>query len=311
MPIFKIQHTTTYEYDRLIQESLNEIKIFPVLSSDQEILLHKLTITGNPELLYFFDYWNNKTASFNLLPPHQKLVIDSRLIVRTTRSSDLMINFLSVFNEIWNKAEGNLKLIELSRSDFIQSQERINEIVKLVYSPDHSVALTVRNCCEYIFSNFNYIKGITTVETTIDEIVEKNAGVCQDFAHVMLQILRTLKIPSRYVSGYICPNRKGLRGEGATHAWVEAWIPGSGWTGIDPTNNVWVTNTHVQLATGRNFADCSPVKGSFRGPANQYLTVFVAVDYEDGHIISDLNQVDLKPEQTRIRSPHFSPSAQQ
>lgn len=311
MPTFRIQHKTTYEYDRLIQESMNEIKIFPTISSDQEILEQELTITGNPELYYFYDYWNNRTANFNLFPPHQKLVIDSRLTVRTTRSSDLNINFISVFDEIWNEVNGNLKLVELSRPDFIRSQDRIDEIVRKVYSPDHSVAITVKNCCEYIFSHFDYIKGITTVETTIDEIVEKNAGVCQDFAHVMLQVLRTLNIPSRYVSGYICPNKSGLRGEGATHAWLEAWIPRSGWAGIDPTNNVWVTNTHVKLATGRNFADCSPVKGSFRGPANQHLTVFVAVDYEDGQIFSELNKVDLRRENTKTESPHFSPSAQQ
>ncbi len=89
---------------------MNEIKIFPVISSDQEILQQELMITGNPELMYFYDYWNNKAANFNLFPPHQKLVIDSRLTVRTTRSSDLNINFISVFNEIWNEVNGNLKL---------------------------------------------------------------------------------------------------------------------------------------------------------------------------------------------------------
>lgn len=311
MPTFKIQHITTYEYDRLIQESMNEIKIFPVISSDQEVLQQELIITGSPEVHYFYDYWDNKTGNFNLFPPHKTLIIDSRLVVRTTRSSDLTINFISVFDEMWNEVNGNLKMVELSRPDFIRSQSQINEITELVYSPDNSVAITIKNCCEYIFSHFNYIKGITTVETTIDEILEKNAGVCQDFAHVMLQILRTLNIPSRYVSGYICPNKSGLRGEGATHAWVEAWIPRFGWAGIDPTNNVWVTNTHVKLATGRNFADCSPVKGSFRGPANQHLTVFVSVDYEDGQIFGELNKVDLKRANIPGESPRFSPSAQQ
>jgi transglutaminase-like putative cysteine protease len=311
MPTFKIQHITTYEYDRLIQESMNEIKIFPVESSDQELVKQELIITGNPEVHYFYDYWNNKTGNFNLFPPHKELVIDSRLTVRTTRSSDLDINFVSVFDEMWNEVNGNLKMVELSRPDFIRSQMQINDITQMIYSPDHSVAITIKNCCEYIFKNFKYIKGITTVETTIDEILEKNAGVCQDFAHVMLQVLRTLNVPSRYVSGYICPNKSGLRGEGATHAWVEAWIPRCGWAGIDPTNNVWVTNTHVKLATGRNFADCSPVRGSFRGPANQHLTVFVSVDYEDGQIIEEINKVDLRRINTAAESPHFSPSAQQ
>jgi transglutaminase-like putative cysteine protease len=311
MPVYKIQHITTYEYDRLIQESMNEIKIFPIESSDQEVLQHDVTITGNPEVHYFYDYWDNKAANFNLFPPHKELQIDSRLVVRTNAGSDLDINFISVFDEMWNEVNGNLKMVELSRPDFIRSQSLIHEIIALIYSPDHSVAITIKNCCEYIFSHFNYIKGITTVETTIDEILEKNAGVCQDFAHVMLQVLRTLNIPSRYVSGYICPNKSGLRGEGATHAWVEAWIPRNGWAGIDPTNNVWVTNTHVKLATGRNFADCSPVKGSFRGPANQHLTVFVSVDYEDGQVIEELNKVDLRRENKPLGPPHFSHSAQQ
>jgi transglutaminase-like putative cysteine protease len=311
MPIFKIQHITTYEYDRLIQESMNEIKIFPFLSPKQEVLQHDLVITGNPELLTFYDYWDNKAASFNLFPPHDKLVIDSRVKVRTSGGADLDINFISVFNEMWNEVNGNLKLVELSRPDHIRAQTRINEIVKIIYNADHSVAVSVKNCCDYIFKNFNYIKGITTVETTIDEILEKNAGVCQDFAHVMLQVLRTLNIPSRYVSGYICPNKSGLRGEGATHAWVEVWIPKNGWAGIDPTNNVWVTDTHVKLAAGRNFADCSPVKGSFRGAAEQHLSVFVSVDYEDGQNIEELNHVDLLRTNKTLAARPISQAAQQ
>ena len=85
-----------------------------------------------------------------------------------------------------------------------------------------------------------------------------------------------------------------MRGEGATHAWVEAWIPGYGWAGIDPTNNIWVTNTHVKLAVGRNFNDCTPVKGTFKGLGEQNLSVYVSVGYEDGKMFEDLNNVDIK-----------------
>ena len=311
MPVFKIQHITKYEYDRLIQESMNEIKIFPILSPEQEVLKHELLISGNPEVQIFFDYWGNQTGVFNLMPPHQELSIDSRLVVRTIRSSDLSVNFISSFSELPGEVQGNLKMLELTRPDDIRSQSRIDEIAQSVYSHDDSVGITIKNCSDYIFAYFNYIKGITNVETTVDEILEKKAGVCQDFAHIMLQILRTLKIPCRYVSGYICPYQRGLRGEGATHAWVEAWVPRSGWAGIDPTNNVWVTNTHIKLATGRHFTDCSPVKGSFRGSASQHLTVFVSVDYEDGYIYQELNKVELNPGNLVSESPHLSPAAQQ
>src|ERR1700760_3688086 len=85
-----------------------------------------------------------------------------------------------------------------------------------------------------------------------------------------------------------------MRGEGATHAWIEVWTPGRGWTGIDPTNNVWVTNHHVKLAVGRNFKDCTPVKGTFKGPARQSLSVYVSVGYEDGQTFEDLNRVKIQ-----------------
>ena len=100
----------------------------------------------------------------------------------------------------------------------------------------------------------NTSKGITNVETTLDEAWKLKAGVCQDFAHILLVMLRMLSIPARYVSGYICPNKNGMRGEGATHAWVEAYIPFYGWLGFDPTNNCFVNDLHVRLAVGRNFS---------------------------------------------------------
>jgi transglutaminase-like putative cysteine protease len=311
MPLFKIQHTTKYFYDRLIQESMNEIRIFPTDSPDQQILEHNLLISSNPEIQYFFDYWGNKTATFNLLAPHQELIINSRLFVQTPESSDLRINFIGEFNELPTAITGNIKMLELCRPDAIGSQAQIQEFVRTLRSQDHSVAITIKNCSDFIFEQFRYIPGITNIETTIDEILQQRAGVCQDFAHILLQILRTMNIPSRYVSGYICPHRSGLRGEGATHAWVEAWIPVSGWTGIDPTNKVWVTNNHVKLAIGRDFADCSPSRGSFKGTANQKLSVLVAVDYEDGESVEEHHDVQTKKEVKPFNSPQFSPAAQQ
>src|SRR5664279_2504451 len=311
MPLFRIQHNTKYSYDRLIQESINEIRIFPIESPDQHVLKQDLMITGNPEVQVFFDYWGNKTGTFNLLAPHRELIINSRLLVRTPESTDLHINFVSSFSELPVESAGNLKMLELSNPYPIHSQSQILEIVQLVRRPDDAVAITINNCSDFVFEQFKYIPGITNIETTIDEILEKRAGVCQDFAHILLQVLRTMHIPSRYVSGYICPHRTGLRGEGATHAWVEAWIPGSGWTGIDPTNKVWVTNNHVKLAVGRNFTDCSPARGSFKGTANQHPSVLVSVDYEDGQSVEEIHDVQTGKEPTPVDSRHFSPAAQQ
>ena len=107
--------------------------------------------------------------------------------------------------------------------------------------------------------------------TKTEEVWKLKAGVCQDFAHILLIFLRMFNIPSRYISGYICPKGKEMRGEGATHAWVEAFIPDYGWLGLDPTNNCIVNDQHVRLATGRNFADCTPVKGTYKGSGEHTL----------------------------------------
>ena len=233
MPVYKIYHTTTYEYDRLVKESVNEIKIYPYQCNEQEVLQHDISITGHPEIQTFYDYWGNKTGVFNLLPSHRELTIASRLLVRTTASAELDINYISGFSELEMDVNGQLRMTELITPERIKSQPDIDAIIKTLYKNEGSVAETVQNLCNYIFTEFNYIKGITNVETTVDEILEHKSGVCQDFVHLMLQILRTMKIPCRYVSGYICPNKNGMRGEGATHAWLETWIPAHGWAGID------------------------------------------------------------------------------
>ncbi len=293
MSVFKIHHITRYEYNRPVKESNNEIKIYPYQYAGQEVLNHELTITHQPSVQTFFDYWGNKAGVFSVLLPHTLLVIESTLVVRTLGANEVSINKNGMFGELQNEMNENLQLLELATPDFIVNENAIDNIIQHIHQPQNTVAQTVENCANYIFQNFKYVKGITDVQTTVNEILEIGAGVCQDFAHVMLQILRTLHIPGRYVSGYICPNKNGMRGEGATHAWVEAYLPHQGWAGIDPTNNVWVTNRHVKLAVGRHFKDCSPVKGTFKGPAKQKLSVYVSVSYEDGQTYEDVNNVPV------------------
>lgn len=293
MSVFNIHHITKYEYDRPVKESVNEIKIYPYACREQETLYHQINITHHPDILLVTDYWGNQTGMFNLMASHKELMIESKLIVRTL-GSQLLLNREVGLDALKNETVSNLSLLELARVKETDLRDKIAEVAGEFYTPVMPVAEIIEKCSGYIFNHFKYIKGITTIETTIREILEHRSGVCQDFAHVMLEILRSLGIPSRYVSGYICPNKSGLRGEGATHAWVEAWIPGTGWTGIDPTNNAWVTNHHVKLAVGRNFNDCSPAKGTFKGPARQSLSVYVLVSYEDGHTFEEMNKVKLE-----------------
>lgn len=294
MSVFTIHHITKYEYDRPVKESVNEIKIFPYASEDQEVLQHDVIITDQPDILIYDDYWGNKTGSFNLLSPHKMMVIESKLKVRTSKNPIPVFSIPSYISDLNNVIYKDLHLLELARTSEIKSSEILQQNIEKFSSSSKTVAEIVKDCCNFIFTEFTYIKGITNIETTVDEIVEHKSGVCQDFAHVMLELLRIIGIPSRYVSGYICPNKNGMRGEGATHAWVEAYIPHYGWIGTDPTNNVWATNNHVKLAVGRDFKDCTPAKGTFKGPARQSLSVYVSVGYEDGQVFEEVTDVQLQ-----------------
>ena len=296
MPVFNIHHITKYEYDRPVKESVNKIRIYPFADSKQEALYHELNITGQPDILVMTDYWGNRSGTFNLMQSHKEMIIENKLIVRTLGSSQSFNDTATGFDELKNEVSNNLALLELSRIEEVGLRNEMNKMLDEIHEPGMAVAAAVEKCSHYIYNSFNYIKGITNIETTVGEILEHRSGVCQDFAHVMLEMLRSLQIPSRYVSGYICPNKNGMRGEGATHAWVEAWIPSTGWMGIDPTNDAWVSNHHVKLAVGRNFNDCSPVKGTFKGLARQSLSVFVSVSYEDGNTFENVTSVKLEPQ---------------
>lgn len=294
MPVFKIHHITKYQYDRPVKESVSQVRIYPINDDGQQVRQFELRINTDPEVAVYTDFYGNQVGDFSVLQPHQDLVIESRFTVDTHMSTAAEMPTDIPISQIEECIATDINLLRLREPERIREQWVIDHILKQLSLPNQTIAEAAWACSEFIYCNFRYEKGITTVETTVDEILDHRSGVCQDFAHVCLQLLRTLGIPARYVSGYICPNKSGLRGEGATHAWVECWMPNKGWMGIDPTNNVWVNGYHVKLATGRDFNDCSPVKGTFKGIARQALSVYVSVGYEDGHVFEEVNQVKME-----------------
>ena len=314
MPLFKIHHITQYSYDRPVRESANQIKIFPYAHPQQELQSQKLVVTGDPSVNLFPDYWGNTVGWFMVNDAHRELIIDSQLIVNVKTATHINPIATSKFSE-WEILRGavssELKMLDYAKPESIHPKEEIVAMVNELRHNRDSPAVFIQRCSEYIFDKFEYKKGITTVETTVDEILLHKSGVCQDFAHVLLEMLRSVSIPSRYVSGYICPNQDGARGAGATHAWVEVYLPSTGWVGIDPTNNIWVTDQHVVLAVGRHFDDCSPVKGTFKGPANQKLNVLVSVGYEGGHVFQENNAVKMTLEPALVPLIDYEAAAQQ
>src|SRR5215203_1141111 len=171
MPVFKIQHVTKYEYERSVKESVNEIRVFPIHNKEQEVLQHDLVITGAPAVYVYNDYWGNRTGLFNLLPAHQELVIDSRLMVRTLTTAGFQ-DYGPVLKDLEPGINDDLKLLELSTAGMIRSQESILQIIDAVHQPGEGIASIIQRCGKYIFDHFSYTKGITDTETTVDEILE-------------------------------------------------------------------------------------------------------------------------------------------
>ncbi|SFC57056.1 transglutaminase family protein [Flavobacterium phragmitis] len=301
MALFKIVHITKYQYNYPIKESINEIRLFPHHFENQEVLQYQILISHNPEVDISEDYYGNRVGNFNVLDAHTEMTIESRMLVRVNHSLKIPEIDSTTVEDIEEEKQKSIMLLRLCYLDEIEKQNEIEDILKKINIKNKFIIEIAQQCNHYVFENFTYTKGITNIETTVDEILAHKKGVCQDFAHILLQLLRTAGIPSRYVSGYICPNESGLRGEGATHAWVEIYTPNQGWIGLDPTNNIWTMDNHVRLSVGRNFGDCTPIKGTFKGLARQTLSVCVSIGYEDGRQFEEINDVELQEVSARVQ----------
>jgi len=288
MPKFKIRHLTKYSYEIPVRDSANQIMLYPIEDLYQDKLSHTITISGNPAIDTHHDYFGNQIGTFTHSMPHNELVIDSKLLIETMPKA--LPQDIAPVIEQWKELHAvkfQVPYIDFLRQEKISQQSELEKIIIDEQKKNHSPLESAKHFCTHVFENFQYKKGITTVESTLNEVWEIKSGVCQDFAHILLIMLRQIGIPARYVSGYICPNKTTMRGEGATHAWVEAYIPFYGWLGLDPTNNCIANENHVRLAVGKNFSDCSPVKGTYRGTSEHTLEVGVTVSYEDGHTRED------------------------
>jgi len=283
MPDFRIEHITRYSYPSQVRDSANQIILYPIRDEYQDVIRHELHINGDPVVDTYIDYYGNEVGTFTYSEPHTILTISSKLSV-STRNKPLPGNDIFPAQQ-WEDLRRLARMtpyIDFLKPEYFDGAKELQGIVKTERAKEDTPYQVALRFCRYIYDNFEYVKGVTTVETTMDEVWKLKAGVCQDFAHILTIMLRQVNIPARYVSGYICtPRHHNMRGEGATHAWAEAYIPDYGWLGLDPTNNCVANETHVRLAVGRNFLDCSPVRGVYKGSSDHRLEVSVTVGYED------------------------------
>jgi transglutaminase-like putative cysteine protease len=274
-----VLHRTRYRYETSVRDSFNEARLQPVTAGPQACQSFLLRILPTAKLSHYLDFYLNCVHLFEIAQPHVELSVEANSIVTTGDQPVLAAAATPA------PMENIGDCLRLDRCyDFLQSSTYVEVSADLwrlaldATDGQKDAWQAAQAIMRHIFREFHYQPAATHVHTHMREVLRSRSGVCQDFAHVMLGLCRALRIPARYVSGYLYNGPADqLKGAQASHAWVEVYIPDHGWCGLDPTNNRQADGHYVKVAAGRDYADVSPLKGTYRGTAKRQLSVDVLV----------------------------------
>jgi transglutaminase-like putative cysteine protease len=279
---YAIRHLTKYRYSATITESVMEVRGKPRSEGNQHVTSFDLVISPKAKPLAYVDYMGNTIHTFDIPGAHRKLTIMSKALLEVDPvpeppdaiSQDTWAGIDAANNsgDFWDW---------LTPSEMTTPTEMLHTLATEMNLPDRQTVdplTVVRNLNAAVYTAFQYTPNSTKVDSPIDDALSSRQGVCQDFTHIMLALLREQGIPARYVSGYLARRRATDRSaEDASHAWVEAYLPGLGWVGFDPTNNILASDGHIRVAIGRDYKDVPPTRGTFKGKAESHLDVAVQV----------------------------------
>jgi transglutaminase-like putative cysteine protease len=293
---YSIRHITRFNYESPITESVMEARMQPRTDHAQRCLQFTLLTTPSSRVITYRDHDSNVVHHFNIPGRHARLTVTAEALVECLSLRALphrlgpaawsRVDAMAATGQWWEyQAPGTF--VQQTRA-----LEAFRAEIGLERGNDPLVAL--RRIMGEMYARFEYSPRSTRVDSPIDEALEARKGVCQDFAHIFLSLVRPLGIPARYVSGYLfqAAGSHDRSTDGATHAWVEVLLPDLGWIGLDPTNNLIADDRHVRVAIGRDYADVPPTRGVFKGVSTvrSELSVSVAV----GPALSPLSN-DLAP----------------
>jgi transglutaminase-like putative cysteine protease len=284
--IYSIRHVTTFRYEPAVRESVMEVRLQPRSEANQRCLSFNLDVTPSANITQYRDFAGNTVHHFDIAGAHREVKVSAQSTVqvqsvpapRSSEAGDWAdLDALTAGDDYWEM---------MLPSEFAHSGDSLEELAKELRCErrgDPLELLTELN--EGICELFSYVPNSTKVDSPIEDALRSRQGVCQDFAHIMIALVRKLRIPCRYVSGYLFHleenGRKDRSLEGASHAWVEALVPRLGWTAFDPTNNLIGGDRHIRVAIGRDYADVPPTRGVYKGEAQSELSVAVTVSPSD------------------------------
>jgi transglutaminase-like putative cysteine protease len=259
---YSIRHLTKFRYTTPVSESVMETRMHPRNEGPQRCLTFHLAVSPRCRAFSYRDYLGNHVHHFDIPSQHSQLVIIAEALVDLQPPVSL---------------PGSLPPSAWAELDALVSD---GDYWEMLLPSEFDDPLTIlKELNSSLYASFEYALKSTRVDSPIDDAIRTRQGVCQDFAHIMIALVRTLGIPCRYVSGYLHRRLEDhdRSAEDATHAWVEALLPQVGWVGFDPTNHLIASDRHIRTAIGRDYADVPPTKGIFRGQTASELSVAVRV----------------------------------
>ena len=269
-----IRHETGYEYEHPVTSSYNEARITPI-SNDRQLALDSTVDVSPKAVVYrYWDWWGTLVHSFDLHEPHDELIITCTSVVETSGPVGAPPSPAS-WDELRSDALRDRWAEFLSPSRYVPLDDGVQDLAAEL-DPSLDPVATCQAVLDCVRGHLRYERGTTTVSTTGADALRIGSGVCQDFTHVALGLLRARGIPARYVSGYLHPSSEAEPGEvvaGQSHAWVEAWV--GDWMPFDPTNGSAVGERHVVVGRARDYADLAPLNGIFHGGPAKALGVSV------------------------------------
>jgi transglutaminase-like putative cysteine protease len=284
--IYSIRHTTTFHYEPAVRESVMEVRMQPRNEANQRCMSFHLDVDPPANVMQYRDFIGNTVHHFDIAGSHSQLRIIAQSTVEVQPVSAPRISDAGGWADLDTLVAAGDYWDMLLPSEFSRPSEALGHLAaELKCERRCSPLELLTELNEGIYKSFAYVPNSTKVDSPIDEALRTRQGVCQDFAHIMIALVRALNIPCRYVSGYLfhadSQVHKDRSVEGASHAWVEALVPRSGWIAFDPTNNQIASDRHIRVAIGRDYADVPPTRGVYKGESNSELSVAVTVSSSD------------------------------
>ena len=269
----RIVHATGYAYKAPVTASYNEARLTPRSDSRQNVIINRVETAPATRSYRYVYYWGTAVTAFDLHAPHIELEVTSSSVVETDKPESPAAS--AGWAELASDEVVDRYHEVLTPTGYTPVSKRIDRVARHLakdHDPHHAVLLAV----EWVRSEMQYVPGTTGVHSSGLDALREGKGVCQDFAHLSLILLRAMGIPARYVSGYLHPKNDATIGEavkGESHAWIQAWT--GSWWDYDPTNDTEINEQYISVGTGRSYGDVTPLKGIYLGHGSSELDVVV------------------------------------